>query len=92
MLLEYYIEEDYLKDIFYFCDDLDSNEYYVQMAVAWLISMCYVKFEQETLKYLNSNDLDNFTYNKALQKIIESNRVDIEKKNIIKNMKRKNRN
>jgi len=62
------------------------------MAVAWLISMCYVKFEQETLKYLISNDLDNFTYNKALQKIIESNRVDIEKKNIIKNMKRKNRN
>jgi len=58
------------------------------MAVAWLISMCYVKFEQETLKYLNSNDLDNFTYNKALQKIIESNRVDIEKKNIIKNMKK----
>lgn len=92
MLLEYYIEEDYLKDIFYFCDDLDSNEYYVQMAVAWLISMCYVKFEQETLKYLISNDLDNFTYNKALQKIIESNRVDIGKKNIIKNMKRKNRN
>ncbi len=92
MLLEYYIDEAYLKDIFSFCDDINSEEYYVQMAIAWLISMCYVKFEGETLNYLNNNNLDNFTYNKALQKIVESYRVDNEKKKIIRSMKRKTRN
>jgi len=92
MLLEYYIDEAYLKDIFSFCNDINSEAYYVQMAIAWLISMCYVKFEGETLDYLNNNNLDNFTYNKALQKIVESYRVDNEKKKIIRSMKRKTRN
>ena len=41
------------------------------------------------MEFLKNNELDNFTYNKALQKIIESNRVDAEVKNIIRGMKRK---
>ncbi|HAU5129164.1 TPA: DNA alkylation repair protein, partial [Clostridioides difficile] len=45
----------------------------------------------ETFLYIKNNNLDDFTYNKTLQKIIESNRVDLEKKNIIRSMKRKTR-
>lgn len=89
MLLEYYIDEDYLADIFKYCNLIKSDEYYVKMAVAWLISMCYVKYDEETLKYLNDNDLDDFTYNKSIQKIVESYRVNNDKKEILKSMKRK---
>lgn len=89
MLLAYYVEENYINDIFKYCDSINNDEYYVQMAIAWLISMCFIKYEEETLTYLENNNLDNFTYNKALQKIIESTRVDKEKKNIIRSKKRK---
>ncbi len=59
------------------------------MAVAWTISICYIKFPKQTMEYLKNNTLDNFTYNKALQKITESLRIDKETKTIIKSMKRK---
>jgi len=59
------------------------------MAVAWAISVCYVKYDELTIKYLRKNSLDNFTYNKTLQKICESLKVSKENKVIIKSMKRK---
>jgi len=57
------------------------------MAVAWAISLCFVKFEEKTMNYLKNNKLDDFTYNKSLQKICESLRVDKDTKAIIKSMK-----
>lgn len=59
------------------------------MAVAWAISICYVKLPEPMMIYLNNNTLDDSTYNKALQKIIESYRVDEETKKRIRCMKRK---
>ena len=43
----------------------------------------------ETVQYLNHNHLDNWTVQKAMQKILESNRVDKETKDMIRNMKKK---
>ncbi len=65
------------------------KRYYVKMAVAWAISMAYVKQPEVTMQYLKNNTLDDFTYNKALQKITESYRVDPETKQMIRSMKRK---
>lgn len=59
------------------------------MAVAWTISIAFVKYKEKTLKFLQNSKLDNFTYNKALQKIVESYRVDKVTKEEIKKMKRK---
>ena len=58
------------------------------MGIAWAISMCYVKYKEKTLHFLNNNTLDDFTYNKSLQKIRESNRVSKEEKDFIKTLKR----
>ena len=43
---------------------------------------------EETVQYLNHNRLDNWTVQKAMQKILESNRVDKETKEMIRNMKK----
>ena len=48
-----------------------------------------MKFPKETMLLLKENRLDDFTYNKALQKITESFRVSPEDKDIIRDMKRK---
>jgi 3-methyladenine DNA glycosylase AlkD len=58
------------------------------MAVAWALSICFVKYPAKAMTYLNKNTLDDFTYNKTLQKITESFRVSKETKIIIRNMKR----
>ncbi|MFC5589615.1 DNA alkylation repair protein [Sporosarcina soli] len=89
MLLNFYIDDAYIDKVLHSLDCIKHDGYYVKMAVAWAISICYVKLPEPTTIYLNENALDDFTYNKALQKIIESYRVDEETKQRIRNMKRK---
>lgn len=89
MLLNFYLNERYIDQVLTALDQISHEAYYVKMAVAWAISMAYVKQPEVTLRYLNQNNLDDFTYNKALQKITESYRVDPESKQMIRSMKRK---
>lgn len=90
MLIHYYIEETYIQRVIDILDRIQHDGYYVKMAVAWALSICFVKFPEWTMNYLKNNSLDDFTYNKALQKIIESDRIDNETKETIRQMKRKN--
>jgi 3-methyladenine DNA glycosylase AlkD len=89
MLLNFYVEEEYISRVLQLMDQTHREDYYVQMAVAWAISICYIKLPEVTMNYLRNNSLDDFTFNKALQKITESYRVDQETKQIIRSMKRK---
>ena len=88
MLINYYIDEKYIQDIFKIIEKVEKEDYYVKMAIAWLISVCYIEFPKDTLNYLANCTLDKFTYNKSLQKIIESYRVKPKDKKIIKAMKK----
>ena len=88
IILNYYITEDYIDLVLKTLDNIKHDGYYVKMAVAWAISMCFVKFEEKTMAYLKDNSLDDFTYNKSLQKICETLRIDKNTKELIKSMKR----
>ncbi|GIN94266.1 hypothetical protein J6TS1_01360 [Siminovitchia terrae] len=89
MLLDFYIETEYINRVLILLDRVEHEGFYAKMAVAWAVSICYVKFPDSTMTYLGNNTLDDFTYNKALQKITESNRVDKETKSLIRSMKRR---
>ncbi|MGZ9586009.1 DNA alkylation repair protein [Paenibacillus marinisediminis] len=89
MLLNYFIDEEYIHRVLQLLDGVKHEGYYVKMAVAWALADCYVKLPEPTMTYLNSNTLDDFTYNKALQKMTESNRLDQATKAMIRSMKRK---
>ena len=88
MLLDYYIEEEYLEKDFKIFDKIKHEGYYVKMAVAWAISICLIKFYDETIEYLKGANLDNWTYNKAIQKAIESYRISDERKDDLRKMKK----
>lgn len=91
MILDYYIDEEYLEKDFKIFDQIKHEEYYVRMAIAWAISICLIKFYDETISYLiNNTSLDNWTYNKAIQKAIESYRITDKQKDELRKMKRKN--
>ncbi len=89
MMLDFYITDEYINEVINILDNIKHEGYYVKMAIAWTVSVAYIKYPKITMKYLTNNTLDEFTYNKALQKIIESYRVSNEDKDIIRNMKRK---
>ncbi len=88
MILDYYIEEEYIEADFKIFNNIKSDKYYVQMAVAWAISICFIKYYEKTIEYIKTANLDEFTYNKAIQKAIESYRITKEQKDILKKMKK----
>lgn len=91
VMLLHYLEPEYAPAAFEHFDRIKHEGYYVKMAVAWVLSMYYVKLPHLTMEYLQKNNLDDFTYNKALQKIIESRQVEDNRKNLMRSMKRKGR-
>ena len=89
-ILDYYIVPDYIDEVLKRLNNINHNGYYVKMAIAWAIQVCFVKFPEKTMELLKDNKIDNWTYNKALQKILESYKVDDKTKNNIRKMKRYN--
>lgn len=88
LLMDYYLTEEYIDKVLEIYNNIKNDAYYVKMAVAWALSFCYIKFPDKTIKLFKKNQLDDFTYNKALQKIIESNRISKEEKDKIRKMKK----
>lgn len=88
LLMDYFITDESVSRLFPLFDGVRHEGYYVKMAVAWAISVCYVKYPELTEQYLTDCRLDDWTYNKTLQKMIESNRVDAAVKEKIRARKR----
>ena len=89
MMIFYYTDKGHIEQAFSYFDEICHEDYYVKMAVAWAISIYFIKMPEQTMVYLKNNRLDDFTYHKALQKIRESQKVDKETKEKIKEMNRK---
>ena len=88
-LVDYYVEEKHLDYVFNAVENIDCTEYYVSMAAAWLLSICYVKHALSTEKFLQRTKIDSLTFNRAIGKICDSYRVDSSQKEKMKKLKRK---
>lgn len=87
MLMDYYVEDEYIDMLLHRFEHIKKDAYYVKMAVAWAISVCYVRHCAKTLSFLQKNNLDAWTQNKAIQKIVESRRVSDADKILVKSYK-----
>ena len=86
VLLFYYLNDKYIDSVLEISDSIVTTEYYVKMANSWLISICLIKYYDKTINFLKNCHLDDWTYNKALQKAIESHRI--KDKDFLRKMKR----
>lgn len=88
MLLNYFCDEAHIIEAMSLLEGIRHPDYYVKMVVAWAIAEYYVNFPAQTLPFLRENALDDFTHNKALQKICESRRIDDRERARIRGLKR----
>lgn len=88
MLMSHFLVEEYIERDLQVWDALKHEGYYCKMGVAWAVATAYAKFPQQTHAYLQNNHLDDFTYNKAIQKMLESYRIAPEQKEVLRGMKR----
>ena len=86
ILLTYYIKDEYIDELYNIVDNYNSDNYYVKMAVAWLLSYLIIYDKNRAVKYLKKSKLDDFTYNKGIQKAIESKKI--KDKTWLKDLKR----
>ena len=83
-LLANYLDDEHIEQIFTTFSNITLwGEYYVDMAVAWLVATAIAKCRNQTVAYMEGsarNTLNKFTYNRALQKMRDSLRVSKEDK------------
>ena len=89
LLLNHFTSDEFVEEALKILQAIKHEDYYVKMGVAWAISIFYIKQPQLTLSLLQENNLDDFTHNKAIQKIRESFRVSKEDKEMLNGLKRK---
>lgn len=87
MLLNYYLNDEYIDRTLDVFTKLKNNGYYTKMAVAWGVATAYCKYPDKVLKLLDSKKLDNWVHNKAIQKCIESLKVSDRDKEMLRNLK-----
>ena len=68
--------------------DMLSDEYYLNMALAWYLSMCVVKHPEAGITFLSEQTLPRWVHNKTLQKIRESRLCSAELKAKTQSLKR----
>ena len=87
-LLDYYINESYIDKLTCIVKEVKRGEYYINMALAWLISIMLVKEYDKTLPLLKGGALDLWVHNKSIQKARESYRLSIKQKEELRSLKR----
>lgn len=88
LLINFYINDIYIDDILINIKKINASNYYISMAIAWLLSMCYIKYPNKIYQFIKENDIDELTRKRTIQKIVDSKQV--KKKNKIEIKKLRN--
>ncbi len=87
MLMQHYLDEDFDPAYPETVASLRSDEYYVNMMIAWYFATALAKQYETVLPYIENRRLDPWTHNKAIQKAVESYRITPEQKEYLKSLK-----
>ena len=87
-ILNHFVNDKYIDDIFNILDNIKLDTYYVNMANGWLLCECFIKYRDKTIKYLKKSKLNKQSFNKGIQKCIESYRVSKEDKDYLRTIKK----
>ena len=87
MLMEHFLDEDYDPAYPEMVACIRSDEYYVNMMIAWYFATALAKQYDSILPFIKNRRLDPWTHNKTIQKARESYRISPEQKEYLKALK-----
>lgn len=87
MLMTFYLDEQFDSAYPEFVAGVCSEEYYVNMMIAWYFATALAKQYEAVLPYIEKQRLERWTHNKAIQKAIESYRISPEQKAYLRTLK-----
>ena len=90
MLMTFYLDEDFKAEYLQIPSKIHSEEYYINMMIAWYYATALAKKWDDTIVYLEENKLDTWVHNKTIQKAVESYRITDKQKKYLKTLRRGN--
>lgn len=87
-MLSHYLTDEYIDRVLKVISETKNEDYYYKMGAAWAAATALAKFPEKTFEFFRNCGLDDWTYNKAIQKMIESRRVSEETKAALRAIKR----
>jgi len=88
MLMTYYLDKEFKPEYNEIPASIISDEYYVNMMLAWYYATALAKQWDATIPYLEENRLSVWVHNKTIQKARESFRITSDEKDYLKTLKR----
>ena len=89
LLMEHFLGDDFDIEYARAVAEIDSDEYYVKMMIAWYFATALAKQYESAIGFIERGTLEPWTHNKAIQKAVESFRVAPERKEYLKTLRRK---
>ena len=87
LLLSNYLDDRFKPAMLELVSAIKSDEYYINMMIAWYFSFALIKQYNAALPYIKKQTLAPFTHNKTIQKAIESRRISPEIKDYLRTLK-----
>ncbi|KGK91084.1 DNA alkylation repair protein [Desulfosporosinus sp. HMP52] len=87
MLMSFYLDDAFRPEILELVVAIRSEEYYVNMMIAWYFATALAKQYEATVPYIQEQRLEKWTHNKAIQKAVESYRIGDEEKAYLRGLK-----
>lgn len=88
MLMNFYLDEDFLPEYLEFAANIESEEYYVNMMIAWYMATALAKQWEATVPYIEERKLSPWVHRKTIQKAVESYRITKEQKEYLKGFRK----
>lgn len=87
MLMSHYLDDDFKAEYLDIPARIRSDEYYVNMMIAWFFATALTKQWDSAIQYIENVRLDKWTHNKTIQKAVESYRITDEQKSYLRMLK-----
>lgn len=87
LLLSNYLDTYFKPEMLEFVASIHSQEYYINMMVAWYFSTALIKQYDAAIPYIEKKRLQPFTHSKTIQKAIESVQIPVEIKEKLRGLR-----
>jgi len=88
MLMTHFLDDDFKAEYLEIPARIKSDEYYVNMMIAWFFATALAKRWEKAITYIEEGRLEKWTHNKSVQKALESYRISDEQKTYLRSLKK----
>ena len=87
LLLSFYLDDAFDEKHLRLVADIKSDEYYINMMIAWYFATALAKQPTHTIPYIENKILSDWVHNKTITKACESFRIDKDTKNYLRTLR-----